>query len=162
MRVTRILDHSHHATDRVLLDYDERSRRRALMRTEGGLEILLDQERPRHLRHGNAFVLADGQEVLIEAKRESLIAISCADIATLVRIAWHLGNRHLLTQISPAGQGGELQIRADHVIEAMARGLGGDCRTIDAPFDPEGGAYVGVASGESHSHSHGGHRHSHD
>lgn len=162
MRVTRILNHSHHATDRVLLDYDERSRRRALMRTEGGLEILLDQERPRHLWHGNAFELADGREVLIEAKPESLIAISCADTATLVRIAWHLGNRHLPTQISPAGQGGELRIRADHVIEAMARGLGGDCAAIEAPFDPEGGAYAGVAGGEGVLHSHGGHGHSHD
>lgn len=162
MRVTRILDHSHHPIDRVLLDYDERSRRRALMRSEGGLDILLDQERPRHLRHGNAFVLADGREVVIEAKRESLIAISCADTATLVRIAWHLGNRHLPTQISPAGQGGELRIRADYVIEGMARGLGGDCRAIEAPFDPEGGAYAGEAGGQSHSHSHGVHGHSHD
>lgn len=162
MRVNRILDHSHHATDRVLLDYDERSRRRAVMRTESGLEFLLDQERPRHLRNGNAFELTDGREVVIEAKPEKLIAISCSDTATLVRIAWHLGNRHLPTQISPAGQGGELRIRADHVIEAMARGLGGDCHTIEAPFDPEGGAYAGVVGREGHHHSHGGHSHSHD
>lgn len=162
MRVTRILDHCHNATDRVFLDYDERSRRRAVMRTEGGLEILLDQERPRHLRNGNAFELADGREVVIEAKPEKLISISCADTATLVRIAWHLGNRHLPTQISPAGQGGELRIRADHVIEAMAKGLGGNCAAIEAPFDPEGGAYAGPAGGGGHHHSHGSHSHSHD
>ena len=166
MRVTRILDHSHSATDKVLLDYDARTRRRAVMRSEGGLEILLDQERPRHLRGGNAFELEDGREVLIEARPESLIAITCPDKPTLVRIAWHLGNRHLPTQIIATDQGGELRIRADHVIEAMAAGLGGFCRALEAPFDPEGGAYEGVNSGHGHDHGHhhhhGEHSHAHD
>ncbi len=170
MRVNRILDHSHSASDKVLLDYDARTRRRAVMRSEGGLEILLDQERPRHLRGGNAFELEDGREVLIEARPESLVAISCPDKHTLVRIAWHLGNRHLPTQIIATDQGGELRIRADHVIEAMAAGLGGICRALEAPFDPEGGAYEGVNSGHGHGHRHdhghhhhhGGHSHAHD
>lgn len=161
VRVLRILDHSHHAADKVVLDFDERNRRRAVMRCEGGIEILLDQERSVHLRGGNAFKLEDGREVLIEASLESLIAISCPDIPTLIRIAWHLGNRHLPTQIITNELGGELRIRADHVIEAMATGLGGSCRPINAAFDPEGGAYEGAVGAIGH-HHHGGHRHAHD
>ena len=57
----------------------------------------------------------------------------------LVRVAWHLGNRHLPTQIMPKG----LRIRRDHVIEAMVKGLGARVIEIEAPFDPEGGAYAG-------------------
>ena len=61
-----------------------------------------------------------------------------ADERALARIAWHLGNRHLPTQIMAKG----LRIRRDHVIEAMVRGLGARVIEIEAPFDPEGGAYA--------------------
>ena len=59
----------------------------------------------------------------------------------LVRIAWHLGNRHLPMQVTPKG----LRIRRDHVIEEMVRGLGARVIEIEAPFDPEGGAYAAPA-----------------
>lgn len=155
MRVTNILDHSHNPADSVLLDYDQRNRRRAVMRTEAGREIVLDLERPQHLRHGQAFVLEGGSEVRIVAKPEPLISICCSDLHTLVRIAWHLGNRHLPTQIVKGINGTFLRIRVDHVIEDMAKGLGGQCRHVEAPFDPEGGAYATV------SHDYGEHRHDH-
>jgi urease accessory protein len=162
MRVIRILEDGHHATDCVRLDYDARSRRRAVMQSDQGVEFLLDQERPRHLRGGNAFELEDGRQVRIEAKPESLIDISGPDMSTLVRIAWHLGNRHLPTQISTNNGSSGLRIRTDHVIEAMVTGLGGVCCAIEAPFDPEGGAYEGVPRGHSNDGDHGGHQHVHD
>ncbi|MEP5515392.1 MAG: urease accessory protein UreE, partial [Bauldia litoralis] len=80
--------------------------------------------------------------------------IGATDPAHLVRIAWHLGNRHLPTQLL----GERLLIRRDHVIEAMLVGLGATVTHVEAPFDPEGGAY---GHGETHGHSHGGHHHSH-
>ena len=73
----------------------------------------------------------------------------------LVRIAWHLGNRHLPTQIMTKG----LRIRRDHVIEEMVRGLGARVIEIEAPFDPEGGAYASAAAGHAHDHAH--HEHDH-
>ena len=72
------------------------------------------------------------------AAAEPLVEIRGADPLHLVRVAWHLGNRHLPTQIMPKG----LRIRRDHVIEAMVKGLGARIIEIEAPFDPEGGAYA--------------------
>jgi urease accessory protein len=74
-----------------------------------------------------------------------------------VRIAWHLGNRHLPTQLLPGDNanspGGFLRIRHDHVIAEMVEGLGGACQPVLAPFDPEGGAYEG-GGGHHHDHAH--------
>jgi urease accessory protein len=75
----------------------------------------------------------------VVAAPEPLIEIKGSDPQHLVRLAWHLGNRHLPTQIMPKG----LRIRRDHVIEAMVKGLGARVIEIEAPFDPEGGAYAG-------------------
>ena len=71
--------------------------------------------------------------------------------AELSRIAWHLGNRHLPTQFAA----GRLRIRADHVIAGMVEHLGGHWRRIEAPFDPEGGAYASAGHGHHHHHDHG-------
>ena len=57
----------------------------------------------------------------------------------LIRIAWHLGNRHLPVQLLDD----RIRIRADHVIGEMVEGLGGHVDRIEAPFDPEAGAYAG-------------------
>jgi urease accessory protein len=46
--------------------------------------------------------------------------------------------------------GDRLVIRRDHVIEDMVRGLGAGVTHIEAPFNPEGGAYGG-----GHHHHHG-------
>jgi len=159
------------ATDTVRLDHDQRSRRRMVFRTEGGASILLDMARPAGLRDGDAFRLEDGSRVGIEATAEALLEIGAGSVSELVRIAWHLGNRHLPTQLVPGADGGRLRIRQDHVIADMAKGLGGTVTAILAPFDPEGGAYAGGGHGHSHgdadhgnSHDHGhgqGHGHGH-
>ena len=54
-----------------------------------------------------------------------------------MRLAWHLGNRHLETEIGPKW----LRIRQDHVIADMLKGLGAKVVEIEGPFQPEGGAY---------------------
>src|ERR1700751_2319251 len=116
---------------------------------------------------GDAWVLEDGRLVEVVAAPEPLLEIRGRDPQHLVRLAWHLGNRHLPTQITERG----LRIRRDHVIEEMLRGLGARLIEIEAPFDPEGGAYAGHAhpndahdhAGHGHStHEHGAHHHGHD
>ena len=77
--------------------------------------------------------------VLVRARPEPVLEIHVHDQAALVRIAWHLGNRHLPMQLD----GTHIRIRADHVIADMVRGLGGHVAEVHAPFDPEGGAYAG-------------------
>jgi urease accessory protein len=146
--------------DTVVLDFDDRHRRRMAMTGTRGLEFLLDLETAIALRGGDALVLEDGRLIEVVAAPEPLVEIKGADPLHLVRIAWHLGNRHLPTQI--VGNG--LRIRRDHVIEAMVRGLGARIVEIEAPFDPEGGAYAAAHEHAAHSHDHGhtGHHHAHD
>ncbi|HEY4834506.1 MAG TPA: urease accessory protein UreE [Bradyrhizobium sp.] len=157
--------------DTVVLDFDDRHRRRMAMTGTRGLEFLLDLENAVVLRGGDALVLEDGRLVEVVAAPEPLIEIRGTDPHHLVRVAWHLGNRHLPTQIMPKG----LRIRRDHVIEAMVKGLGARVIEIEAPFDPEGGAYAGgghahAGEGDPHqhaahdqaSHDHGDHHHHHD
>jgi urease accessory protein len=140
------------AADTVVLDFDDRHRRRMAMTGTRGLEFLLDLENAVALRGGDALVLEDGRLIEVVAAAEPLIEIRGADPLHLVRIAWHLGNRHLPTQIMAKG----LRIRRDHVIEAMVKGLGARIIEIEAPFDPEGGAYAPA------SHDHAAHHHGHD
>lgn len=154
------------ARDRVVLDFDDRHRRRLAMTGAGGFRFLLDLPDVATLHHGDGLVLEDAGIVAVEAATERLLQITCADQAHLVRVAWHLGNRHLPTELLD----GRLRIREDHVIAEMVRGLGADVAAIEAPFNPEGGAY---GHGRVHGHDHGpdhgpdhglahSHTHSHD
>ena len=146
--------------DTVVLDFDDRHRRRMAMTGTRGLAFLLDLENAVALRGGDALVLEDGRLVEVVAAAEPLIEIKGADPHHLIRLAWHLGNRHLPTQVLPKA----LRIRRDHVIEAMVRGLGARIVEIEAPFDPEGGAYAGAHDHghEAHAHDHADHDHAHD
>ena len=142
IRATKVLGQhrwTQAAADTVVLDFDNRHRRRMAMTGTRGLEFLLDLENAIALRGGDALVLDDGRLVEVVAAPEPLAEIRCNDPHHLVRVAWHLGNRHLPKQIMPKG----LRIRKDHVIEAMVKGLGARIIEIEAPFDPEGGAYAG-------------------
>src|SRR5258705_7085210 len=170
IRATQVRSHHHWIeppADTVVLDFDDRHRRRMAMRGPGGLEFLLDLETTTVLRGGHALVLDDNRLIEVVAAPEPLIEIRGSDPQHLVRVAWHLGNRHLPTQITAKG----LRIRRDHVIEAMVKGLGARVIEIEAPFDPEGGAYAGGhahapesdphhhAAQDGTSHDHGDHHH---
>jgi urease accessory protein len=150
--------------DVVSLDYDHRTRRRIALTGAGGLTFLLDLAKTPILAAGDGLKLEDGRIVAVEAAPERLLEIACADERALARIAWHLGNRHLATEIGARA----VYIREDHVIADMARGLGAQVRSVERPFNPEGGAYgQGSVSGHGHhhhghSHEHHGHHHGHD
>jgi urease accessory protein len=155
---------SHVATDTVVLDFDHRHRRRLRMQGEGGLDFLLDLPEAIAIRDGDGLVLEDGRIVAVKASAEPLVEVRAADAGHLVRLAWHLGNRHLPVQV----EADRLIIREDHVIEGMLRSLGATVTLVEAAFDPEGGAYGGGHhhddghhhdSGDEHDHHH---RHGHD
>src|SRR6202163_713727 len=162
IRATRVLPHhrwDQAAADTIVLGFDDRHRRRMAMTGTRGLKFLLDLENAVALRGGDALVLEDSRLIEVVAAPEPLIEIRGSDPQHLVRLAWHLGNRHLPTQIMPKG----LRIRRDHVIEAMVKGLGARVIEIEAPFDPEGGAYAGgghAHAAESDPHGHAAHDHS--
>ena len=164
-RATSVLGHGHwrqSAADCVVLNFDDRHRRRITLQGVSGLAFLLDLPEAVALRSGDALVMEDGRLVEVIGAPEPLSEIRCANAQALVRMAWHLGNRHLATQITANA----LRIRQDHVIEEMARGLGAKVVRIEAAFDPEGGAYAAHAPAPSahpdnahHGRSHKGHDH---
>lgn len=147
--------------DRVVLDFDARHRRRIAMTGEGGLAFLLDLREATALRDGDGIVLEDGRIVAVAAAAEALIEVRAGDAHHLMRLAWHLGNRHVAAAIEAE----RILIRPDHVLVAMLEQLGGRTCEIEAPFNPEGGAYGGGAGsghGHEHPHRHGnGHDHPH-
>ena len=123
--------------DRIALTYDDRHRRRIALTGENGLSILLDLPQAHHLRGGDGLVLDDGRIVEILAEPEALLEVRGRNHRHLLRIAWHLGNRHLPAQIEPD----RILIRRDHVIAQMLEQQGASLREIVEPFDPESGAY---------------------
>jgi urease accessory protein len=138
----------------ITLAFDDRFRRRIKLKTDQGEDLLLDLERAERLDEGDGLKLESGRFVEVRAAEEDVLEIACADAKALARVAWHLGNRHLPTEI----RGNALRIRPDHVIEDMALGLGAEVKRLSAPFRPEGGAYAQTAAGHSHNH---GHEHEH-
>lgn len=130
------------ACDRIALDYDERHRRRMSYVAEAGTAFLLDLPRVTVMQHGDGLQLDDGRVIAVVAAPEQLVEITAPDAATLVRLAWHIGNRHLPAQLLVD----RILIRYDHVIVDMLHGLGATTHERHAPFTPESGAYA---------HSHG-------
>lgn len=142
--------------DSMALTYDERHRRRKRYVADGGTELLLDLPRAAVLRAGDALRLEDGRLIRIEAAPEGLLEVTAAQGQALVRLAWHIGNRHLPAQLEAS----RILIREDAVIAAMLRGLGASVIPVRAPFNPEAGAYETSSPGHAHGAHYGVLRHS--
>jgi urease accessory protein len=125
------------AIDSIVLDAQDRHRRRVVFVGQQGATYLLDLPHPAQLRDGDGLLLEDGSLVRVTGKAEPLLEIASADAHALARLAWHLGNRHTEVQIVRD----KLRIRRDHVLEEMLRGLGARLTPVEAVFEPEGGAY---------------------
>ena len=156
IRATRVLPRGHWPAgaaiaDTVVLDFDDRHRRRISMTGTGGLDFLLDLDEAVALRGGDGLALEDGRVVEVVAAAEPLMEVRGRTPGDLVRLAWHIGNRHLSAQVTANA----LRLRGDHVIEDMLRGLGASVVAIEAAFDPEGGAYAGAPQATVDHHKHG-------
>ena len=136
--------------DAITLAYLDRHRRRIRLVADSGASFLLDLPRAQHLADGDALELDSGGYIRVHAAPEPVLEIEAADAASLLRIAWHLGNRHLPLQVV----GNRLRIREDHVIAEMVSGLGGRVICCNAPFDPEFGAYAGTTHHHHADHDH--------
>ncbi len=140
--------------DEIVLDFDQRHRRRIVMQGRKGLSFLLDLAQTTRMRHGDALILDDGRRVAVVAATEPLFEIHGHGPLALARIAWHLGNRHTPAEITADA----IYIQPDHVLAGMVAGLGAHVHEVQRPFDPEGGAYSGQgAHGDGHHHDHAHH-----
>ena len=134
------------AADRVVLDADDRQRRRIVLTGEKGTRLLIDFESPVTLHDGDGLVLDDGSVVIVAGQAEHLIEVTAKVPLDFIRLAWHIGNRHTDIQFVDK----RFRIRRDHVLEDMLKGLGAVTTPVDASFDPEPAA------------PHGGGHHHHD
>jgi len=150
----------------VTLAHHDRHRRRIRLTADDGSAFLLDLAEATVLRHGDGLQLENGGGYIeVKAAPEPLVEVRAPMPELLARLAWHLGNRHLPAEI----HADRILIRDDHVIVAMLKGLGAAVQAVEAPFDPEGGAYgqhnhdpshaygLGSHYGHDHGHDHGGH-----
>ena len=145
---SEIIDHCHDPVDTITLDETARHRRRIALKSDGGIEFLLDLPKATLLRHRQGLVLDDGTVIEVQAAPEELYEVTGRDRQHLLSLAWQIGNRHLAAQI----EGDRLLIRRDPVIRDMLQGLGAQVRDLSAPFDPEGGAYGDAHSNHHHHH----------
>ena len=157
IRATEVLPSGHWnragEADSIELPHDGRHRRRIAMRGAKDTVFLLDLAEATMLHDGDGLKLEDGRVVRVIAASEPIAEITAGDPHHLTRIAWHLGNRHVPAQILPD----RIRIGRDHVLEELMVKLGAKVARIEAPFDPEGGAYA-----EETAHAHGHHHHGHD
>jgi urease accessory protein len=128
------------ALDCVTLDYESRHRRRIVLTCDSGRELLLDLAEPARLRDGDALLTEHGP-VRVRAAAEPLLELRTDSQAACVRLAWHLGNRHVPAQLGERW----VRIRSDHVLAELAGRLGATVVPVTAAFDPEPGAYAGDA-----------------
>ncbi|MBL8524257.1 MAG: urease accessory protein UreE [Betaproteobacteria bacterium] len=135
--------------DRLILPFDLRQKSRLRTKLESGDEVGVILPGGEMLRGGDLLVASDGRVVEVIAQDEKVLQADCDSPFELARAAYHLGNRHVALQIGE----GWLRIANDHVLKQMLEGLGLQVVELDAPFEPEPGAYG--------QHDHGGHHHSH-
>ncbi|MFK7889635.1 MAG: urease accessory protein UreE [Granulosicoccus sp.] len=137
------------ASDTITLDETERHRRRIMLTSDNGIRFLLDLQNAVLLRENDVLRLDDGRRIQVRAKPEKLYTVYASSAHHLLQLAWHVGNRHLATQIMPD----HLRIREDRVIGEMLEELGGKVELIESGFDPEGGAYGDTHSDHHHTHT---------
>jgi hypothetical protein len=78
--------------------------------------------------------------VLVQAVPEALMLVRASSPLELVRLAWHIGNRHLTAEIHED----HVLLRRDGVIFDMLVGLGADVSMVDAPFTPKAAPMPGM------------------
>jgi urease accessory protein len=144
--------------DTLILPLDQRRAHRGFVFTAKGTCIELDLEPPVWMRTDDALVLEDGSLIEVVAEAEPLLEVRAADLTTLARIAWMLGDRHIPVQIFA----NRLRLRRDATIQALLADVATKLTEVEAPFDPEGGAYSAMPGDDHHHrdpHDHAHHDH---
>jgi urease accessory protein len=124
-------------SDSVTLDHEHRQRRRIRLTSDANLEFLLDLDKASGLEDGDALKLEDNRLILVKAAPQKLLEIRAENPLRLLRIAWHIGNRHTPAEITAHA----IYIEEDHVLAEMVRGQGCSVTQVTRPFRPERGAY---------------------
>lgn len=150
--------HSNAPPDVVLaLPFDLRSRSRQRVVLDDGQEAALILPRGQILRGGDRLLADDGRVVEVRAAPEQVSTVSAKNAVLLLRVAYHLGNRHVALEV----QTDHLRYLHDKVLDDMVRGMGASVEVGFSPFEPEGGAYTPAVHGHGHADAHD-HAHAHE
>jgi urease accessory protein len=134
---------------RLPLAADQRTSLRGHRRSACGRDLLLQLPRGAALQPGERLLSADGAlQVVVEAAPEAVLEARASDPLALLKAAYHLGNRHVAMEI----HADRLVLLQDTVLEELLRQRGLQVERRLAPFEPETGAYEGLAD---HHHGHG-------
>jgi urease accessory protein len=156
LRATSVINAAHRhgrlVADTVILDYAQRSAEKVTVTGAKGTVVDIDLHMPVRLRTDDLLLLDDGTLVEVVAAPEPLIEARASDLPGLSRLAWHLGDRHIPVQVLT----NRVRARREAAVETLLTSLGAKVTMIDAPFEPEGGAY---ALSQAHDHGHHGHSH---
>jgi urease accessory protein len=147
LRVERHADPKSVPSDTLRLAYDDRKKSRLRVWSEQRREVGIFLAWGTALREGDLLAANSGEVLVVRAAAEPLSEVRTRDWHLLTRAAYHLGNRHVALQIEP----GILRYQRDHVLDEMVQQLGLVVEAVEAPFEPEGGAYAG---GVAHAHAH--------
>jgi urease accessory protein len=135
--------------DSVKMPFSDRQKARQRVCAESGQFYGIKLPRGTVLRGGDILQSQCGRTVQIQAAPETISLVTSDDPSELARVAYHLGNRHVWVEVGRH----QLSYLHDHVLDDMVRQLGSKVTVLEAPFEPEAGAYA--------EHHHPGHGHSH-
>ncbi|WP_404788520.1 urease accessory protein UreE [Altericista sp. CCNU0014] len=122
----------------LVLSAEERLRSRYRCQTEDGIELLLDLPRGTVLQEGDLLTTATADwRVRVRAKAEPVLSVEAASPLDLLRMAYHLGNRHVPVEVTLTA----LKLSPDPVLREMLEHLGAAIAESNEPFYPETGAY---------------------
>ena len=141
--------------DRLQLPFDKRQKTRQRATLVSGEEVAIELPRGQVMRGGDWVVASDGRVIEVVASPEKVLHVECESPEALARAAYHLGNRHVPVQVGA----GWLRIVEDHVLARMLEVLGATIARIEAPFEPEAGAYGAGHHHHDHESTHGGRIH---
>jgi urease accessory protein len=156
IRLLRVGEPREKISDTLILTSAQRRVQRASVVSTRGAAIDLDLPEPVALRTDDVLVLDNGKLIDVVAAPEPLIEAR-GEHAVLARIAWALGDRHVLAQFLP----NRIRLRADPALATLIANIGGKVTAIEAPFEPEGGAYAGHGHHDHAGHDHHDHDHDH-
>lgn len=130
-------DHANSACDVIALPWDTRQKSRFRVTLVHGEDVGIDVPRGQPLRHASLLQNDQGELLRIDAAPQTVLAVTATTPFTLLKAAYHLGNRHVPLMLTPDA----LYLEPDHVLAEMLQGLGLDVVTVEHPFEPESGAY---------------------
>lgn len=133
----------------VVASFEERQKSRYRTITTCGKEIGWFIERGYVLKENDVLKCHDGTLVLVRCADEAVSNVTVSDELSLLKAAYHLGNRHVPLQV----ERGFLRYQEDYVLDDMVKGLGLNVEHTQAPFSPESGAYS-QSGHHGHSHDH--------